>query len=60
MISFRTLNSKEYSDYVLWRKNHGCTSTIEFIIKPDQVDQSTTVRCHKCGEEKDITDWDAA
>lgn len=57
---FRGLTEVEYRRYLGWRKEHPCVSQVEISYIPDQVDQRTRVRCLKCNEQIDITDFDCA
>ena len=59
MISFRPLTDVENQRYQDWRSNHPCISQVEFRITPDSIDQATRVRCWKCGEQIELTDFDA-
>lgn len=54
---FRGLSEKEHQDYTNWRKEHKCISQVEISYIPDEVDQSTKVRCLNCNEEINITDY---
>lgn len=56
----RVLTPLEMKRYQDWRKDHSCISQVEFRITPDAVDQATRVRCWKCGEQIEITDFDIA
>lgn len=41
-------------------KSHKCLSQVEIIYIPNEIDQSTRIRCLKCNEEIDITDFSCA
>ena len=52
------LNEQEQQDYDRFRKEHWqkCNGKTEFIISGNEIGNSITCRCGKCGIEEDITD----
>lgn len=49
----------EYARYLNWRDKHPCTgvSQVEITIVPDCVQDWINVRCFKCNEVYQITDF---
>jgi hypothetical protein len=57
---FRGLSDIEGRRYRDWRRNHNCLSQVEISYIPDEVDQTTKIRCLKCNETIVVTDFSCA
>jgi hypothetical protein len=56
--SVHIMNDKEFSELKAFRQDHykACKSGTKEIITHNAIGSCITVVCHKCGDEKNITD----
>lgn len=54
------MTDSEYQRYQTWRGNHSCISQVEISIVPCAVQDLIKVRCFKCGETYQVSDFDEA
>lgn len=57
--SLKTLSNKELKDVVDFRNQHRHSNSFSYTLTGTGIGTAIVVTCEKCGESKNITDYDA-